>query len=263
LAQLLADDNHLVSVSTRSVPSIPSGYRITNDVPPNGDCGFIGIARGSGVTLSAFELREQSNQIIINNPDAFREEMSPETVESYTTKMARFAIPGIRSGAYCEAPSIAAMAVLLRRIIITYEQRDNEIALIERTFTPRNLEDGHPKIMVYNSFNRQHFECVIAKTDASSLAMNLITPPITPKESLRAPSSSSSSTPFKRGDNKRCASAIDDASDEAPSMRVVSSAPPPLPIPAASSSSALDVLDAYMDGNAVVNPSFDQNVRDY
>ena len=171
LENLLAKGNSLVEVICVSVDSIPVGTRLTDDVPGNGDCGFAAVGRGSG--HSALTLRQESNNVIRDNPLSFQEELIPESPADYTERMAKFAISGEngRTGEFCEGPSIAAMAIYLSSVIVVFEQRGREISLIRRTYTPKTLDVALSSIFIYYSFERQHYECIVP---------DIPTPPITP-----------------------------------------------------------------------------------
>ncbi|KAJ3087391.1 hypothetical protein HK100_008375, partial [Physocladia obscura] len=82
LENLLTKGNSLVEVICVSVNSIPVGTHISDDVPGNGDCGFAAVGRGSG--HSALTLRQESNNVIRDNPLSFQEELIPETPADYT-----------------------------------------------------------------------------------------------------------------------------------------------------------------------------------
>ncbi|KAJ3087392.1 hypothetical protein HK100_008376 [Physocladia obscura] len=81
-------------------------------------------------------------------------------------------------GEFCEGPSIAAMCIYLRTVIVVFEQRTGEISLIRRTYTPKTLNAALSSIFIYYSFERQHYECIVPV---------IPTPPISPFTTTDSP----------------------------------------------------------------------------
>ena len=122
-------------MTMKEINGIPPGHRVSTNIPTNGDCGFAAVGRAS--FLSATFLRQASNDIINDNSVAFCQELAPETVTHYTTRMSKFAVDdeGGHMGEFCEGTSVAAMSICLRRSIVVYEEMEGVI--IERTYSPR------------------------------------------------------------------------------------------------------------------------------